>query len=72
MAVDQVGNAVNATIHSSVVSEGGVNRLKEEQAEQKVGNQCTELEYNVFSKLHSDGTLCRGSMHQFGNFKKTC
>ncbi|XP_064389191.1 uncharacterized protein LOC135337227 [Halichondria panicea] len=50
MAVDQVGNPVNATIQSSVVSESGVNRLKEGQAEQRVGNQCTELEYNVFSQ----------------------
>ncbi|XP_064389019.1 uncharacterized protein LOC135337056 [Halichondria panicea] len=50
MAVDQVGNPMNATIHSSVVSESGVGRLKEGQAEQKVGNQCTELEYNVFSQ----------------------
>ena len=27
-----------------------VGRLKEGQAEQEVGNQCTELEYNVFSQ----------------------
>ncbi len=50
MAVDQVGNPMNAKIHSSVVSESGVGRLKEGQAEQEVGNQCTELEYNVFSQ----------------------
>ncbi len=50
MAVDQVGNPMNATIHSSVVTESGVGRLKEGQAKQKVGNQCTELEYNVFSQ----------------------
>ncbi len=50
MAVDQVGSPVNATIQSSVVSENGVDRLKEGQAEQRVGNQCTELEYNVFSQ----------------------
>ncbi len=50
MAVDQVGNPMNATIRSSVVSESGVGRLKEGQAEQEVGNQCTELEYNVFSQ----------------------
>ena len=28
-AIDQVGNPVNATIHSSVVTESGVGRLKE-------------------------------------------
>ncbi|XP_064397236.1 uncharacterized protein LOC135344080 [Halichondria panicea] len=50
MAVDQVGNAMNAAIHSSVVSKSGINRLKEGQAEQEVGNQCTELKYNVFSQ----------------------
>ncbi len=50
MAVDQVRNPTNATIRSSVVSESGVDRLKEGQAEQIVGNQCTELEYNVFSQ----------------------
>ena len=49
-AIDQVGNPVNATIHSSVVTKSGVSRLKEGQAEQRVGNQCTELEYNVFSQ----------------------
>ena len=62
LAIDQVGNPVNATIHGSVVTESGVGRLKEGQTEQSVGNQCTELEYNVFSKdssakveLYADG-----------------
>ncbi len=62
IAVDQVGNPLNATIRSSVITESGVGRLKEGQAEQKVGNQCTELEYNVFSQdssaqveLYADG-----------------
>ncbi len=50
MAVDQVGNPVNATIRSSVITESGVGRLKEGQAEQKVGNQCTKIEYNIFSQ----------------------
>ncbi len=50
MAVDQVGNPLNATIRSSVITESGVGRLKEGQAKQEVGNQCTELEYNVFSQ----------------------
>ena len=53
MAIDQVRNPVNATIHSSVITESGVGRLKEGQAEQTVGNQCTELEYNVFSQDNS-------------------
>ena len=61
-AIDQVGNPVNATIHSSVVTESGVGRLKEKQAVQRVGNMCTELEYNVFAQddsalveLYADG-----------------
>ena len=41
---------MNATIHSSVITESRVGRFKEGQAEQEVGNQCTELEYNVFSQ----------------------
>ncbi len=62
MAVDQVGNPMNATIRSSVITESGVGRLKEGQAEQRVGNECTELEYNLFSQdssaqveLYADG-----------------
>ncbi len=50
MAVDQVGNPTNATIHSSVITDSGFDRLKEGQAKQTVGHQCTELEYNVFSQ----------------------
>ena len=50
MAVDQVGNPISTTIRSSVVTESGVGRLKEGQAEQRVDSQCTELEYNVFSQ----------------------
>ncbi len=45
MAVDQVGNPLNATIRGTVITESGVSRLKEGQAEQRVGNQFTELEY---------------------------
>ncbi|XP_064389558.1 uncharacterized protein LOC135337558 [Halichondria panicea] len=52
-AVDQVENPMNATIISSVITTSGVGRLKEGQAEQTVVNQCTELEYNVFSKDNS-------------------
>ena len=65
MAVDQVGNPVNATIRSSVISKSGVGRLKEGQTEQRVGNQCTEIEYNVFAQdiaaqveLYADGGPC--------------
>ena len=50
IAVDQVGNPTNATIRSSVITKSRVGRLKEGQAEQNVSNQCTELEYNVFSQ----------------------
>ena len=49
MAVDQVGIPTYATIRSSVNTTSGVGRLKEGQAKQKAGSQCTELEYNVFS-----------------------
>ena len=67
MAVDQVGNPLNATIRGTVITESGVSRLKEGQAEQRVGNQCTELEYiyNVFSQDSSAQVelyACRGSM----------
>ncbi|XP_064388790.1 uncharacterized protein LOC135336843 isoform X2 [Halichondria panicea] len=64
MAIDQAGNPMNnAKIHSSVITESGVDRLKEGQAQQEtVGNQCTELEYNAFSQdssaqveLYADG-----------------
>ena len=72
-AIDQVGNPVNATIHSSVVTGSGVGRLKEGQTEQRVGNQCTELEYNVFSEdssaqveLYADGPCTN-----FGISRKT-
>ena len=41
---------MNATIISTVVTESGVGRLKEGQMKQKVGNQCTELEYSVFAQ----------------------
>ncbi|XP_064389302.1 uncharacterized protein LOC135337314 isoform X2 [Halichondria panicea] len=53
MAVDQVGNPMNATIRSSVVSGSGRDRFKEGQAKHEIGNQCTELEYNVFSQDNS-------------------
>ena len=61
-AIDQVENPVSATVHSSVVTESGVGRLKEGQAIQRVGSHCTELEYSVFSQdssaqveLYADG-----------------
>ena len=62
VAVDQVGNPLNATIINSFRSESGNGRLKAGQVEQQVGNQCTELEYNVYSQdnsaqihIHADG-----------------
>ncbi len=60
MAVDQVRNPINATIRSSVITESGVGRLKEGQAEQEVGNQCTELEYTMYS--HKTALLKWNSM----------
>ena len=62
VAVDQVGNPLNATIISSFQSNSGNGRLKAGQVEQHVGDQCTELEYNVYSQdnsaqihIHADG-----------------
>ena len=62
VAVDQVGNPLNATIINSFQSKIGNRRLKAGQAEQQVGDQCTELEYNVYSEdnsaqihIHADG-----------------
>ena len=62
VAVDQVGNPLNATIINSFQSESENGRLKEGQVEQQVGNQCTQLEYNVYSQdnsaqlhIHADG-----------------
>ena len=62
VAVDHVGNPLNATIISSFQSESGNGRLKAGQVEQQVGDQCTELEYNVYSQdnsaeihIHADG-----------------
>ena len=62
VAVDQVGNPLNATIISSFQSKSGNGRLKAGQVEQQVGDQCTELEYNVYSQdnsaqihIHADG-----------------
>ena len=61
-AIDQIGQPLKAMIYSSVTTESGIGRLKEGQAEQRVGNQCTELEYNVFSldsfaqvEIYADG-----------------
>ena len=51
--VDQVENLVNATVVSSMSSESGNGHFKGGQVEQQVGNQCTELEYNVYSQDNS-------------------
>ena len=53
VAVDQVGNPLNATIINSFRSKSGNGRLKAGQVEQQVGDQCTELEYNVYSQDNS-------------------
>ena len=66
MAVDQVGNPMNATICSSVISESGFDRLNEGQTQQKVGKQCTELEYNFIltRNLLNVATLSFGIFYQ--------
>ncbi len=66
MAVDQVGNPLNATILGTVITESGVSRLKEGQAEQRVGNQCTELEYIQSMYSHKTALLKWNSMHAEG------
>ena len=53
VAVDQVGNPLNATIINSFQSESGNGRLKAGQVDQQVADQCTELEYNVYSQDNS-------------------
>ena len=62
VAVDQVGNPLNATIINSFQSKSGNGQLKAGQVEQQIGDQCTELEYNVYSQdnsaqihIHADG-----------------
>ena len=65
VAIDQVGNPLDADIISSLtLSEGG---LSEGQHSQKVGHNCTDLTFNVFSPhdsemivLFADGP-CRNS-----------
>ena len=53
VALDQVGNPVNATVSSSLSSESGNGHFKGGQVEQQVGKQCTELEYNVYPQDNS-------------------
>ena len=62
VAVDQVGNPLNATIVSSLSSESGNGHLKDSQVARQIGDQCTELQYNVYSVddsaqlyIHADG-----------------
>ncbi len=42
-AVDQVGNPVNATVYSTVITASGVGRLKEGQTKTIVSTECAEL-----------------------------
>ena len=62
IAVDQVGGPANATVITSFSSEQGIGRLREGQDRQLTENQCTTLEYNVYStasmaqiQLHANG-----------------
>ena len=48
VAVDQVGNPINATVISSFLSNNG--ELNVEQARQETTTQCIDLEYNVYPK----------------------
>ena len=65
VAIDQVGNPLNADIISSLtLSEGG---LGEGQHSQSIGNNCTDLTFNVFSPHYSETIMlfadgpCRNS-----------
>ena len=50
VVIDQVGNPLNTTVSSSLSSVSGNDHFKGGQVEQQLGNQCTELEYNVYSQ----------------------
>ena len=53
VAVDYVGDLINATIISSFSSASGKGHLKDNQVVQQIGNKCTELEYNVYTHDNS-------------------
>lgn len=65
VAVDQVGNPVNATVVSFFFSSSSGNgHIKDDQIVRQVGSECTVLEYNVYSQdelahiqIHAEG-LC--------------
>ena len=50
VVIDQVENTFNTTVSSSLSSVSGNVHFKGGQVEQQLGNQCTELEYNVYSQ----------------------
>ena len=54
LAVDQVGNPINATVISSFISNNG--DLNVDQARQDTYAHCTELEYTVYPKGNSEST----------------
>ena len=66
VATDQVGKPLNATIISSLKSEiGEIGRLKAGQQYRQISDQCTKLEFNVYSsgtkaavEIYADGP-CR-------------
>ena len=53
VAVDQVGNPLNASIKSYFSSKSEIGRLNEGQGERQIGSHCTELEFNVYSHDNS-------------------
>ena len=54
VAVDQIGNPVNATLITTLTKtlSGQLGRLKEGQQYRKISDRCTDLEYNVYSSGH--------------------
>ena len=55
IALDQVGKPLNATIISSLKSvNSGIDGLGKGQKRRRIGEHCTELDYNVFSAQSDD------------------
>ena len=73
VAVDQVGNPINAMVISSFVSNNG--DLNVDQARQETTTYCTELEYNVYPKGLSNSSqielYAEGPCSDIGISKRT-
>ena len=68
VAVDQVGHPVNAVVHTILLRSGGY--FSKGQEEQTINGNCTEFNYNVFSKnenevlkMHIESSNVRQTLH---------